>query len=127
MQRILTTNTAPIVSLHVACKLGINTTAMTAITPGKNPVAPQGAFIHAPAFTLPDPANERPGKQGARQMIYVALAANLPPAGYALQLGVLARNPNPSWNGGSPVLVAARARTGSSSSGRVLRLKGGDS
>lgn len=106
MQRIPTTSTTLTIGLYVACELIANATANTTITVGKNLNVSGGVFIHALAFTLLDLANERSGKQGARRMIYVALAANLLLVGYMLLLGVLTREPSSAWNGVPPGLAA---------------------
>jgi uncharacterized integral membrane protein (TIGR00697 family) len=96
-----------IVGLYVACELIANVTASTPIILSEGFAVPGGVFIYALTFTLLDLANERLGKQGAKRMVYAAFAANVLLAGYVHLVSVLARNPNLSWNGVPPALVAA--------------------
>lgn len=96
-----------IVGLYVACELIANVTASTPIILSEGFAVPGGVFIYALTFTLLDLANERLGKQGTKRMVYASLAANVLLAGYVHLVSVLARNPNLSWNGVPPALVAA--------------------
>lgn len=75
-----------LIVLYVACDLIANIAANKPVSIA-GVAAPGGVFIYALTFTLIDLINERLGKQGARQVVYAAFAANCLLAGY-LQLVV---------------------------------------
>jgi len=80
-----------LIVLYVACDLTANIAANKPISIGGF-TAPGGVFIYALTFTLIDLVNERLGKQGARQVVYAAFAANCVLAGY-LQLIIALPSP----------------------------------
>jgi queuosine precursor transporter len=82
-----------LVVLYVACELIANITASKPLELF-GLVAPGGVFIYAITFTLIDLINERFGKQGARNVIYAALAAN---GLLALYTALVVRMPSPSF------------------------------
>jgi uncharacterized integral membrane protein (TIGR00697 family) len=72
------------IGLYIACELIANVTSVKPLALGRlGVVVPAGVFIYALTFTLLDLIHERLGKQGARQVIGTAFAANLLLAGYA--------------------------------------------
>ena len=72
------------IGLYIACELIANVTSVKPLALGPlGVVVPAGVFIYALTFTLLDLIHERLGKQGARQVIGTAFAANLLLAGYA--------------------------------------------
>jgi queuosine precursor transporter len=105
--------TTLIIGIYVACELIANVTASKPITIlGLD--APGGVFIYAITFTLVDLINERLGKQGARHVIYTAVAAN---SLLALYTALIVEFPSPpfftqseafrSVLGSTPRIVAA--------------------
>ncbi|MEW6033553.1 MAG: queuosine precursor transporter [Chloroflexota bacterium] len=70
-----------LVGLYVACELIANVTASKQVAVGGVTV-PAAVFIYALTFTLVDLVNEKLGKQGARYVVYAALAANVLLAAY---------------------------------------------
>jgi queuosine precursor transporter len=72
------------IGLYIACELIANVTSVKPLALGHlGVIVPAGVFIYALTFTLLDLIHERLGKQGARQVIGTAFAANLLLAGYA--------------------------------------------
>ena len=72
------------IGLYIACELIANVTSVKPLALGRfGVIVPAGVFIYALTFTLLDLIHERLGKQGARQVIGTAFAANLLLAGYA--------------------------------------------
>lgn len=70
-----------LIGLYVACELIANVTASRPVAMGAVAV-PSAVFIVALTFTLLDLINERFGKEGAKQVVYVAFLANLLLAAY---------------------------------------------
>jgi len=82
-----------LIGIYISCELIANVTATKPVALD-GMVVPAAVFIYALTFTLIDLINEKLGKQGARQVIYTAFAANillalyiqfaivLPPAGF---------------------------------------------
>jgi uncharacterized integral membrane protein (TIGR00697 family) len=75
--------TTLIIGLYIACEIIANVTAGKPVALPGNVIVPAAVFIYALTFTLIDLINERLGKQGARQVVYTALLANLLLATYA--------------------------------------------
>lgn len=73
--------TTLLIGLYVACELISNVTAGKPVAIG-GIVVPAAVFLYALTFTLIDLINERLGKNGARQVVATAFAANLLLAGY---------------------------------------------
>jgi hypothetical protein len=65
-----------LIVLYVACEIIANIAANKPVSVA-GLVAPGGVFIYALTFTLIDLIHERLGKQGARQVVYAAFAANI--------------------------------------------------
>lgn len=84
--------TTLLVVLYVACELIANIMANKPVSVF-GATAPGGVFIYALTFTLIDLINERLGKEGARQVVYAAFAANVLFALYATLLIVLPSPP----------------------------------
>lgn len=70
-----------LIAIYVACELIANVTASKPVAV-LGMVVPAAVFIYALTFTLLDLVNEALGKEGARRVIYAALAANLLLAAY---------------------------------------------
>lgn len=75
-----------LIAVYVGCELIANVTASKPVAI-LGMVVPAAVFIYALTFTLLDLVNEVMGKQGARRVIYAAMAANLLLAAY-IQLAV---------------------------------------
>lgn len=73
--------TTLLIGLYVACELISNVTAGKPVAIG-GIVVPAAVFLYTLTFTLIDLINERLGKNGARQVVATAFAANLLLAGY---------------------------------------------
>ena len=72
-----------LIAIYISAELIANITASKPVSVAGITV-PAAVFIYALTFTLVDLVNERFGKQGARYVVYAAVAANLLLAGYVL-------------------------------------------
>jgi uncharacterized integral membrane protein (TIGR00697 family) len=95
--------------LYVACELIANVTAIRPVTLPGGIVVPAAVFVYALTFTLLDLVNERLGKTGARQVVYVAFGANLLLAAY---VQFTLRLPAPAWYAGRAAFDATLGATG---------------
>ena len=77
-----------LIAIYISAELIANITASKPVSVVGITV-PAAVFIYALTFTLVDLVNERFGKQGARYVVYAAVAANLLLAGYVKLAAVL--------------------------------------
>jgi hypothetical protein len=101
-------STTWLTGLYVACELIANTTAGKPVALPDGSVVPAAVFVYALTFTLVDLVHERLGQTGARQVVYVAFAANLLLAAY-VQLAI--RLPSPAWYEGQAAFVMTLGAT----------------
>ena len=96
-----------LIAVYVACEIIANITANKPVSVW-GIVAPGGVFIYAITFTLIDLINERLGKQGARQVVYAAFAANLL---FALYAPLVVALPSPSYYTGQDAFASVLSST----------------
>ncbi len=101
-------STTWLTGLYVACELITNTTASKPVALAGGIVVPAAVFVYALTFSLVDLVHERLGQVGARQVVYIAFAANLLLAAY-VQLAI--RLPAPSWYEGQAAFAATLGAT----------------
>jgi hypothetical protein len=96
-----------IIVLYVACDLTANIAANKPVSIA-GITAPGGVFIYALTFTLIDLVNERLGKQGARQVVFAAFAANCVLAAY---LQFIVALPSPAFYTGQDAFASVLGST----------------